>query len=138
MITPAISVLSAVEGLSIGTPRLEPLILPLSLAILVLIFWFQYRGTARVGAVFAPLMVLWFLVIAALGARELLHAPEILTAINPWYAVRFFLDHPVRSFVVLGAVVLVITGGEALYADMGHFGPRPIRLAWFGVVLPAL
>ncbi|HEX5581544.1 MAG TPA: potassium transporter Kup, partial [Gemmatimonadaceae bacterium] len=138
MITPAISVLSATEGLAVATPALDPLVLPLTLAILVLFFWFQHRGTARVGAVFGPVMVVWFASIALLGAMELARTPAILTAANPWYAVRFFVDHPMRSFVVLGAVVLVITGGEALYADMGHFGKRPIRIAWFGLVLPAL
>jgi len=138
MITPAISVLSAVEGLEIATPALQQFVIPATLVLLVLLFWFQHKGTARVGTILGPLMVVWFTTIAVLGVREIAHAPSILLAVNPWYAVQFLFAHPGLSFVVLGAVVLVITGGEALYADMGHFGKRPIRLAWFGFVLPAL
>jgi KUP system potassium uptake protein len=127
-----------VEGLEIATPALQQFVIPATLVILVLLFWFQHKGTAKVGTILGPVMVLWFASIAALGIHEIARAPAILLAVNPWYAIRFFVDHATLSFVVLGAVVLVITGGEALYADMGHFGRRPIRLAWFTFVLPAL
>ena len=138
MITPAISVLGAVEGLKILAPSLEPWVVPLALVIIGLLFYFQYKGTGGVGKIFGPLMFVWFTTIGVLGVMEIMREPQILSAANPWYAVQFFLIHPLRAFVVLGAVVLVITGGEALYADMGHFGKKPIRLAWFGYVLPAL
>ncbi len=138
VITPAISVLSAVEGLGVATTRLTPLILPLTLAILVGLFWVQERGTASIGKVFGPIMVVWFLTLAALGARQIAANPAVLGAVNPARAVQFFATHGWRGFVVLGSVVLVITGGEALYADMGHFGPGPIRLAWFGLIMPSL
>ncbi|MEK7711651.1 MAG: KUP/HAK/KT family potassium transporter, partial [Pseudomonadota bacterium] len=138
MITPAISVLSAVEGLEVATPALKPYVIPISLIVLVGLFLFQRHGTARVGALFGPVMLLWFATLGLLGALSIVRHPEVLAAVNPWYAVAFFVQHGVAGMIVLGAVVLAVTGGEALYADMGHFGKRPIRLAWFGFVLPAL
>jgi KUP system potassium uptake protein len=138
MITPAISVLGAVEGLSIATPFFEPYVIPITVAILVLLFLIQHRGTGGVGALFGPVMVVWFVVIAILGIPWIGTEPRILTAVNPAHAVRFFVNNGYPGFLVLGAVFLVVTGGEALYADMGHFGKRPIRVAWFALVLPAL
>jgi KUP system potassium uptake protein len=139
VITPAISVLGAVEGLAVATPQIPAWVVPIvSSFILVALFMFQRRGTARVGAVFGRVMVAWFAAIALLGVNGILRHPEVLAAVNPWHALDFFLRDGVRGFLILGAVVLVVTGGEALYADMGHFGKRPIRLAWFAVVLPAL
>ncbi len=138
IITPAISVLGAVEGLSVATPALEPFIVWIAVAIIAAIFTLQSHGTHRVGRVFGPLTAVWFLCIAALGIRGILIEPAVLAALNPWYAVQFFIREGVGGVAVLAAVVLVVTGGEALYADMGHFGRRPIRLAWFAVVLPAL
>ncbi len=139
VITPAISVLGAVEGVSVATPGLPGWVVPiLSSLILIALFMFQSRGTARVGAVFGRVMVVWFTTIALLGVAGIARHPEVLAAVNPWHAVTFFVRDGIRGFLILGAVVLVVTGGEALYADMGHFGKRPIRLAWFAVVLPAL
>jgi KUP system potassium uptake protein len=138
MITPAISVLSAVEGLELSAPILHPLILPITLLILFFLFWAQSKGTALVGAFFGPIMLLWFGILGVLGALSIMHNPTILHAINPIYAVHFFTSSPWIAFVALGAVVLAVTGAEALYADMGHFGRLPIRLAWFGFVLPSL
>ncbi len=138
VITPAISVLGAMEGLEVITPKLAFLILPLSVLVLFTLFMVQKKGTHKIGRVFGPVMGLWFVSIAALGIYELRLAPEILLAVSPHYAVQFFLAHGFAAFVLLGAVVLVVTGGEALYADMGHFGAKPIRLAWFYLVLPAL
>ncbi len=138
IITPAISVISAVEGIDVATPALHRFIVPISLGILVALFSFQDRGTAKIGAVFAPVMGIWFVTIAITGIGQILHHPGILAAVNPAYAASFMVNHGVHSFVVLGAVVLVVTGGEALYADMGHFGKKPIQIAWFGLVLPAL
>jgi len=138
VITPAISVLGAMEGLEVITPRLKIVIVPLTLVILLSLFLVQKKGTHKVGRVFGPVMMIWFLTIAALGVYEIVLAPEILAAVNPWYAIQFFVTHGRQAFVLLGAVVLVVTGGEALYADMGHFGKRPIRMAWFYLVLPAL
>jgi KUP system potassium uptake protein len=138
VITPAISVLSAVEGLEIVAPQSKYLVLPLTVVILAALFFFQQHGTAKVGRIFGPVMAVWFVTIGALGLREILQAPEILAAANPWYGLRFFIHHGHAAFVLLGAVVLAVTGAEALYADMGHFGKRPIRLAWFLLVLPAL
>ncbi|MEO6056727.1 MAG: potassium transporter Kup [Gemmatimonadales bacterium] len=139
VITPAISVLGAVEGIGLAAPALPAWVVPiLASGILVALFAFQRRGTARVGAVFGRVMVVWFALIALLGVGGILRHPEVLAAVNPWHAVQFFLRDGLRGFLILGAVVLVVTGGEALYADMGHFGKRPIRLAWFAVVLPAL
>jgi KUP system potassium uptake protein len=138
MITPAISVLSATEGLEIIAPAFAPYVVPATVTILVALFAFQKRGTARVGGVFGPIMLVWFLAIAALGAAELVRSPQVLAALNPWYAVQLFVAHGRQAFLALGAVVLTITGAEALYADMGHFGRRPIRVAWFAIALPAL
>ncbi len=138
VITPAISVLSAVEGLAVGTTRLTPAIVPLTVVILFGLFWVQRRGTARIGGVFGPIMVVWFLTLAVLGAIQIARYPAVLVAVNPAYAARFFAHHGFDGFLVLGSVVLVITGGEALYADMGHFGRSPIRVAWFALVMPAL
>ena len=138
IITPAISVLGAVEGLSIATPALEPYIVWIAVIIITALFAVQSRGTHGVGRVFGPLTLVWFVCIAALGIRGILIEPAVLAALNPWYAVQFFVREGVGGLVVLAAVVLVVTGGEALYADMGHFGKRPIRVAWFTLVLPAL
>jgi KUP system potassium uptake protein len=138
VITPAISVLGAMEGLRVLAPAFDPFVVPITVGILVALFLFQRRGTAGVGAVFGPITLIWFLCIAALGVRGIMLEPSVLRAINPWYALHFFAVDGLRGFLILGAVVLVFTGGEALYADMGHFGKRPIRLAWFGLVLPAL
>jgi KUP system potassium uptake protein len=126
------------EGLEVITPAFGIAVIPLTLVILITLFLVQKKGTTKVGRVYGPVMGLWFVTIAVLGIVEIALAPRILTAVNPWYAVSFFLDHGFGGFTILGAVVLVVTGGEALYADMGHFGARPIRLAWFGLVLPAL
>ena len=138
MITPAISVLSAVEGLEIATPAFRPYVLPISLVVLTGLFVIQSKGTARVGAVFGPVMLFWFTTLGVLGAINVVRHPDVLQAINPAYAVAFFADNHWLGFLALGAVVLAITGGEALYADMGHFGRRPIKVAWFGYVFPAL
>jgi KUP system potassium uptake protein len=138
MITPAISVLGAVEGLHIATPLLDPFVVPIAVGILIGLFFFQCRGTTAVGKVFGPVTILWFLAISVLGVHQILRAPGVLAAINPWHGVQFFFNNGGRGFVVLGAVFLVVTGGEALYADIGHFGTAPIRLTWFVVVLPAL
>ena len=138
MITPAISVLSAVEGLVVVNAGLEPLVLPIAVFILVFLFLIQSRGTAKVGALFGPLMLFYFLVLAVLGVVNIVKAPGILAALNPWYALNFFVLDGVRAFLALGSVVLAVTGAEALYADMGHFGRRPIRVSWLWFVLPAL
>jgi KUP system potassium uptake protein len=138
MITPAISVLGAVEGLKIAAPFFTAYVIPITIVILVLLFMLQRRGTAGVGAVFGPIMVMWFFTIAVLGIRGILIDPTVLTAVNPIHAVRFFFDNRLHGFLVLGAVFLVTTGGEALYADLGHFGPRPIKRAWFAIAGPAL
>ncbi len=134
MITPAISVLSAVEGLEIATPFFKPYVIPLTIIVLVLLFFFQRRGTAGVGAVFGPIMLVWFTTLGVLGIRGILGAPRVLLAVNPMYAVRFFMENHGHGFLVLGAVFLVTTGGEALYADLGHFGEKPIQVDWFGIV----
>jgi KUP system potassium uptake protein len=138
MITPAISVLSAVEGLHIATPLFDPYVVPVAVIILIGLFLFQSRGTTGVGKVFGPITILWFVAISVLGFHQILRAPGVLAAINPWHGVEFFINNGGRGFVVLGAVFLVVTGGEALYADIGHFGTAPIRLTWFAIVLPAL
>jgi len=138
MITPAISVMSAVEGLHVATPMFESLVVPISIVILFGLFLFQSRGTTHVGRVFGPVTLLWFVAIAALGIHQISRAPEVLTAINPAHGVKFFVTNGWTGFVVLGAVFLAVTGGEALYADIGHFGTAPIRVTWFAVVLPAL
>jgi KUP system potassium uptake protein len=137
-LTPAISVMSAVEGLQVAAPALADWVLPVSLAILVGVFLFQSRGTAGVGAVFGPVTLLWFIVLAALGLSEIVRQPAVLGSVLPTHAVRFFAEDPGRGLVVLGAVFLVVTGGEALYADLGHFGHHAIQLAWFTTALPAL
>lgn len=138
VITPAISVLSAVEGLEIITPTFKPYIIPITVAILIGLFAFQRKGSASVGALFGPVMLLWFAVLAALGAAAIIGNPSVLAAINPLHAMHFLLGNSVLGFLALGAVVLCITGAEALYADMGHFGAKPIQYAWLGYVLPAL
>jgi KUP system potassium uptake protein len=137
-ITPAISVLGAVEGLEIASPTLAHFVIPISFIIIALLFAFQRFGTARVGGLFGWIMLVWFASIAVLGIRGIASNPSVLAAVNPWHAVQFFAIHPWPSFIALGAVVLVVTGGEALYADMGHFGPKPIRLVWYYFVLPSL
>ncbi|MCK6375352.1 MAG: potassium transporter Kup [Zoogloea sp.] len=138
MITPAISVLSAVEGLEIVSPDFKTYVLPLTLVILTGLFFIQRRGTGTVGLFFGPVMVGWFGVLGVLGALEIARHPDVLAALNPIHAARFILNHPGLAFLALGSVVLAVTGGEALYTDMGHFGRYPIRLAWFGFVMPAL
>jgi KUP system potassium uptake protein len=138
MITPAISVLSAIEGLHVATPMFQPYVVPITLVVLAGLFVLQRRGTARVGVLFGPVLLLWFATLAVLGLVEVVGNPAILLALNPYYAVAFFAEHGWVAFVALGAVVLAITGAEALYADMGHFGRKPIRYAWFVIVLPAL
>ena len=138
IITPPVSVLGAMEGLIVAAPAFERFVVPVTFAILLTLFLAQKRGTAGLGAVFGPVVLLWFATIGVLGAREIARAPAILLAFNPWYGLRFFLTHNAGAFLILGSVVLSITGAEALYADMGHFGKRPIRLAFFAFVLPAL
>ncbi|MCX7353330.1 MAG: potassium transporter Kup [Alphaproteobacteria bacterium] len=138
MITPAISVLSAIEGLQVATPMFDPYVVPIALAVLLGLFLIQSHGTAAMGRLFGPIMVVWFLVIAALGAFHIQDHPDVLAAIDPRHALFFAMENGWFAFAALGAVVLVVTGGEALYVDMGHFGKRPIRLAWFGLVLPSL
>jgi KUP system potassium uptake protein len=138
MITPAITVLGAIEGLKVATPLFDPYVVPVAVGILIGVFAIQRHGTHRVGRLFGPIMVVWFLIIAILGVMWTLRQPEVLTAVDPRHAFYFFREHGWHGFAVLGAVFLVVTGGEALYADMGHFGKRPIRFAWFALVLPAL
>src|ERR1700737_2235873 len=138
MITPAISVLSAVEGIGIATPVLNRFVLPLTIAVLLALFLLQKNGTERVGRLFGPVMVLWFAVLAVSRVLQIAEAPQVLAALNPAHAAGIFVAAPAAGFVVLGVVALAITGGEALYADMGHFGGFPIKLAWFALVLPAL
>lgn len=138
IITPAISVLSALEGISLVSHQLEHYILPIAIMIMIALFAMQSRGTALVGKLFGPIMVTWFVVLAVLGVVNIIKAPQVLAAVNPLYAVEFFFAHPWIAFVLLGAVVLCLTGVEALYADMGHFGRPAIRYAWFILVLPAL
>ena len=138
MITPAISVLSAVEGLEMATPVFTPYVVPITITILVALFALQRHSTARIGSMFGPVMFLWFATLALLGAVQVVQHPGVLAAVNPLHAVRFFAENGAGGFLVLGSVFLVVTGGEALYADMGHFGARPIRLSWFFFVLPAL
>jgi KUP system potassium uptake protein len=138
LITPAISVLSAVEGLEVATPVFSPYVIPLTLAVLAVLFLVQRFGTGAVGQVFGPVMLLWFGTLAVLGVQHIASTPRVLLALEPAWAVRFLADHPAQSLAVLGSVFLAVTGGEALYADMGHFGARAIRQAWFFVALPAL
>src|SRR5204863_9727222 len=138
VLAPAMWVLSAVEGLEIGTKARKPYVLPIAVGVVIGLFALQRQGTSLVGALFGPVAVVWFLAIAALGIRGIAEAPEVLGAINPLHALDFVTQHGWASFVVLGAVLLAFTGAEALYADMGHFGKAPIRIAWFGLVFPAL
>jgi len=138
VITPAISVLSAVEGLKIATPLFEPYVIPISLVLLIVLFLFQRRGTAAVGSLFGPVMLIWFAVLAALGIWNIAKQPQILLAVNPYYGMALLVRHPWHGFLMLGAVFLAVTGAEALYADMGHFGRRALRRAWIGLVFPAL
>ena len=138
IITPAISVLSAMEGLHVASPMFDHWVVPITLLILVALFTIQRRGTAAVGAIFGPITLVWFAVLSVLGVHEIILAPEVLWSLSPHHAVRFFLENGVTALLVLGAVFLVVTGGEALYADMGHFGAKPIRITWFSLVLPAL
>src|SRR4029079_18237062 len=138
MITPAITVLGAVEGLTVATPMFASYVVPLAVAILIGIFAIQQHGTHLVGRLFGPVMVLWFLAIAALGVTWIAKKPIVLSAVNPLHALAFFEAHGLHGFAVLGAVFLAVTGGEALYADMGHFGKRPLRLPWSALALPAL
>jgi len=137
-LTPAISVLSAVEGLEIATPALAPWVIPVTLVILVGLFLLQSRGTASIGALFGPVMLVWFGTIGVLGLSEIVRQPAVLAAVSPYHAARFFVQDVGRGFVVLGAVFLVVTGGEALYADLGHFGHRAIQIAWFSITFPGL
>lgn len=138
VITPAISVLSAVEGLGVATPALSRYVVPVAVLVLIALFALQRSGTARVARVFAPIMVIWFLTLAVLGLVKILQSPQVLHALNPYHAVEFFVENGRSGFFILASVVLAVTGAEALYADMGHFGKRPIRRAWFAFVLPAL
>ncbi|MCD2168044.1 potassium transporter Kup [Comamonas koreensis] len=138
VITPAISVLSAVEGLEVVSPGFKSWVIPLTLVVLLLLFWVQKRGTAGIGKFFGPIMVVWFLCIAALGVWNIVDHPQVLWALSPHHALGFIVRHPGISFIILGAVVLCVTGAEALYADMGHFGRKPIRLAWFSIAMPSL
>ncbi len=138
MITPALSVLSAIEGLQFATPHLHPYILPLTIAVLIGLFSAQKYGTAKVGAIFGPTMMIWFSVLAATGVPWIIRNPAVFGALNPVHGVMFFVHHKMHGFLMLGSVVLCVTGGESLYADMGHFGRLPIRLAWYTIVYPAL
>ena len=138
IITPAISVLSAVEGLTLATDLFNPYILPITVALVALLFTIQRRGSGRIGSIFGPIMVVWFATMALLGLHSLIQTPDVLLAANPLYGIRFLIRHAGIGFLVLGSVFLVLTGAEALYADMGHFGRRPIQLGWFAVALPAL
>ena len=137
-ITPAISVLGAIDGLKVATPFFNPYIIPIALVILFLLFLLQSRGTGKVGILFGPVMIVWFVIIGLTGIIAIFNNPEVLAALNPYHAIKFFLARSLGSFFILGAVFLVVTGGEALYADIGHFGRAPIRLAWFILVLPCL
>ena len=138
MITPSISVLSAIEGLEVATPFFTPYVIPITIGVLVFLFFFQSRGTGSVGKIFGPIIIVWFTVLAALGIYRIAGQPSVVEAVNPLWALRFLVHNGWAAFVVLGSVFLVATGAEAMYADMGHFGKRPIRIAWFSLVLPAL
>ena len=138
MITPAISVLSAVEGLEVTAPALQSYVIPVTIVVLVGLFVVQHRGSGSVASLFGPVMVLWFAGLAVLGIVNIVHEPSVLRALSPQYAVAFFIEHKGLGLLVLGAVFLAVTGAEALYADMGHFGSKPIRMAWFWLVFPAL
>jgi KUP system potassium uptake protein len=136
-ITPAISVLSAIEGLTVVKPSLAPAVIPITCVILLILFGVQKHGTGAVGTLFGPIMLVWFLTIGGLGAYQVARMPSILTALSPVHGIHFFAAHGMPGFLVLGSVVLAVTGGEALYADMGHFGARPIRVAWLALAMPA-
>jgi KUP system potassium uptake protein len=138
IITPAISVLSAVEGITLAAPQLHPLVVPLAILILCVLFILQRRGTARVGSLFGPVMLIWFFSLAALGINSIVQTPDVLWAIDPRHALAFAIDQPATMFMVLGAVFLTVTGAEAMFADLGHFGARPIRIGWFALVFPCL
>lgn len=138
MLTPAVTILGAVEGLKVATPMFEPFVVPISITILVVLFWAQHFGTARIGSVFGPIILLWFSSIAILGLRAIVNAPIVLEAFNPIYALDFFISNGLMSTFILGAIFLTVTGAEALYADIGHFGPRAIRQAWYFVAFPCL
>ena len=138
VITPALSVLSAVEGLEVATPAFKPYVVPISLGILAGLFLFQRKGTASVATLFGPVMMFWFATLGILGVWNILKHPSVIAAINPWYAWHFLAENRTLAFLALGSVVLAITGGEALYADMGHFGRRPIKYAWLAFVFPTL
>ena len=137
-ITPAISVLSAVEGLSVEAPAFDPFVVPISVVILLVLFAVQKYGTSKIGALFGPVMLIWFVVLGVLGIVGIVQAPQIFAALDPRHAINFELEHGLMGFVILGTVFLAVTGAETLYADMGHFGRTPIRMAWFAVALPAL
>ncbi len=136
LITPAISVLSAVEGFEVASDAFADFVIPVAIVILVGLFAVQRHGTAQISRIFGPVMLVWFATLGVLGLRQVLEHPAVLRAISPTYAITFFGDEPLRSFVALGSIFLVVTGGEALYADMGHFGRRPIQLSWYVLVLP--
>jgi KUP system potassium uptake protein len=138
IITPAISVLSAVEGLNVIAKPLEHFVIPITLFVLTFLFVIQAKGTASVGKLFSPVMCIWFVSLAAMGVSQIIQQPQVLAAVNPYYGIHLLGELGWRGFLVMGAVVLVLTGAEALYADMGHFGLKPIRYAWFGFVFPAL
>ncbi len=138
VITPAISVLSAAEGLTVLNPNFEHWVMPIAIAVLVTLFWVQKHGTQKIGILFGPVMLLWFTVLGAIGLSQVIRQPQVLAALNPYYAWYFITHHGYGGFVALGSVVLALTGAEALYADMGHFGRKPIQIAWFGLVLPGL
>ena len=138
VITPAISVLGAIEGIEVAAPGMHNYVVPITIAVLVALYSVQRRGTAGIGRWFGPVMVVWFITLAVMGVIQIMKAPQILTALNPLHALRFMIDNKFTAFIALGAVVLAITGAEALYADMGHFGKKPIRTAWFMVAFPAL
>lgn len=138
VITPAISVLSAIEGLEVAAPLLKPYVVPLTVLVLIVLYSVQSRGTGGIGRWFGPIMVAWFLVLAVMGVINIMKAPQIFSAINPWHAFVFLNHYRLIAFISLGAVVLAFTGAEALYADMGHFGKEPIRMAWFLIAFPAL
>jgi KUP system potassium uptake protein len=138
VITPAISVLSAIEGLEVATPALKPYVVPLTIAVLIGLYMVQYKGTGSIGKLFGPIMLLWFFALAAMGIVNILQAPSVLAALNPYHAFTFMVRNKTLAFIALGAIVLAFTGAEALYADMGHFGKFPIRIAWFSIVAPAL
>ena len=138
VITPAISVLSAVEGLEVVSPAFKTWVIPITLVVLLLLFSVQKRGTAGIGKFFGPVMVVWFVCIAALGLWNIVDHPKVLWALSPHYALGFIFANPGISFIILGAVILCVTGAEALYADLGHFGKKPIRLAWFSIAMPSL